>query len=226
MLTGMCLFSFFLTHSLRRQRPCLRRQRRHWLLAALARARTVGLPPPPVVPKVPSGPPPRSLLLLRRSNKRRRSLRGFRRSRNIRALSRCVERKPQPWRRMRKKKEPMPSFPDRLLLPRRPAAQHPRTDTPPTTKDDSRLHRSAHTLEVELPDLSTSFSRSELDLVQLVVDSSLSPEDAGTSPPRLSVEEETTTSLPSDEGSDDERSSGIRAVREGNDQRSGSSIGA
>lgn len=93
-----------------------------------------------------------------------------------------------------------------------------RTDTPPTTKDDSRLHRSAHTLEVELPDLSTSFSRSELDLVQLVVDSSLSPEDAGTSPPRLSVEEETTTSLPSEEGSDDNHSSGIRAVREGNDQ--------
>lgn len=101
-----------------------------------------------------------------------------------------------------------------------------RTDTPPTTKDDSRPPRLVHTLEVELPDLSTSFSRSELDLVQLVVDNSLSPEGADTPTSRSSVEEEATASVPSDEGSDDERSSGIRAVREGNDQRSGSSIGA
>lgn len=106
------------------------------------------------------------------------------------------------------------------VVPRSPPAPSTprRTTAPPTTDDDSRPTRFSHTLEVELPDLSTSFSRSELDLVQLVVDSSLSPEGADTPPPRSSVQEETTTSLPYDEGSDDDHSSDIRAVCEANDQ--------
>lgn len=95
--------------------------------------------------------------------------------------------------------------PDAVVPRSPPSPSTPRrTDAPPTTTE-SRPIRLAHTLEVELPDLSTSFSRSELDLVQLVVDSSLSPE---TAPPSSSSVEDA-----SDESGADNHSSDIRAVQ-------------